>query len=274
MDRLRIRVTIGLAGAVAISLAAHRVHALSARGALAAIVVGTGVFTGLRIRGAAMLLAFFTSSTLLGRLPTSVRFEQRRGRERDAVQVLANGGVAAVLALASSLTRRQFRPLFIAGFGGAVATTTADTWATEIGSRSRTRPRSILTLRPTALGASGGVTMAGLAASAAGASLIAGLASASIASRPRQALMLTIPIAVGGFMGSLVDSLLGATVQEVRFCEVCAVETEERVHRCGTQTRMTRGASWCNNDTVNAIATTTGAAVAIVIEFAASSQRR
>ena len=116
--------------------------------------------------------------------------------------------------------------------------------------------------------------MAGLAASAAGASLIAGLASAAPASRPRRALMPAVPIAVGGFMGALVDSVFGAAVQEVRFCDVCAVVTEERVHRCGAQTRVTHGASWCNNDAVNAIATTTGAALAIVIEFAASIQRR
>ena len=55
------------------------------------------------------------------------------------MQVIANGGVAAVLALASSLTRRRIQSLLIAGFGGAVATATADTWATEIGSRSRAR---------------------------------------------------------------------------------------------------------------------------------------
>ena len=265
---------MGLAGAAAISLAARQVRALSPSGALAATAVGGTVVAGSGIRGGAMLLAFFTSSTLLGRLPTSFHLEQRRGRERDAVQVLANGGVAAVLALASSLTRRQFRSLFIAGFGGAVATATADTWATEIGSRSRTRPRSILTFRPTVPGASGGVTMAGLTASVAGASLIAGLASAWPISRFRQTLMQAIPIALGGFMGALVDSVLGATVQEVRFCDACIVETEERVHRCGSRTRVTRGAPWCTNDAVNAIATVTGAAVAILIEFAAPSQRR
>jgi uncharacterized protein (TIGR00297 family) len=221
-----------------------------------------------------MLIAFFISSTLLGRLPTTVCLEQRRGRERDAVQVIANGGVAAVLALASPFVWRQLIPLFTAGFGGAIATATADTWATEIGSRSHARPRSILTLRPTVPGASGGVTMLGLTASAAGASLIAGLASVSRASRSRPALARPISIALGGFTGALVDSVLGATVQEVRFCDVCNAETEARVHRCGTQTRVTRGAPWCDNDTVNAIATATGAAVAIFVEFAASIHRR
>jgi uncharacterized protein (TIGR00297 family) len=274
LDSLRTRATIGLASAATISLAARRVRALTRGGALAATAVGATVVAGSGIRGGAMLVAFFVSSTLLGRVPATVHLEQRRGRERDAVQVMANGGVAAVMALASSLTLSRTRSLFIAGFGGAVATATADTWATEIGSRSRMTPRSIVTLRPTAPGASGGVTVAGLTASAVGAALIAGLASAPVHGRSRHLSIRAIPIAVGGFTGALVDSMLGATVQEVRFCDACAVETEERLHRCGVQTRVIRGAPWCDNDTVNALATAAGATTAILVHLATSVRRR
>jgi uncharacterized protein (TIGR00297 family) len=270
MDGLRARVIFGLAGAAAISLAARRVRALSTDGALVATAVGATV-AGSGIRNGVMLVAFFISSTLLGRLPATVRLEQRRGRERDAVQVMANGGVAALMALASSLARDPSRSLLIVGFGGAVATATADTWATEIGSRSCMRPRSVLTLRPTVPGASGAVTMAGLTASAVGAALIAGLASASFTGTSRHPSRRAIPIALGGFTGALVDSVLGATVQEVRFCDACAVETEERVHRCGAQTRVTRGAPWCDNDTVNALATAAGATMAILVQVATTS---
>src|SRR5215216_3985362 len=116
MKKLGSRATIGLAGAATISLAAHRAGALSPDGALAATGVGATVVAGSGIRGGAMLVAFFISSTLLGRLPATVHLEQRRGRERDAVQVMANGGVAAILALASSLPRERTRSLFLAGF--------------------------------------------------------------------------------------------------------------------------------------------------------------
>jgi uncharacterized protein (TIGR00297 family) len=272
MNGFRARAMIGLAGAATLSLAARRAGALSPSGALAATGVGAAVVAGSGIRGGAMLVAFFVSSTLLGRLPATVHLEQRRGRERDAVQVMVNGGVAAVLALASTLARGRIRSLLIAGFGGAVATATADTWATEIGSRSRTRPRSIVTFRPTAAGASGGVTMAGLTASAAGAALIAGMASFPFACISPRAIMRAIPIALGGFTGALVDSLLGATVQEVRFCDACAVETEQWVHRCGAPTRVMRGARWCDNDTVNGLATAAGAATAILLQLATSNR--
>jgi uncharacterized protein (TIGR00297 family) len=273
MNGLPARVAVGLAGAATISMAARRAGALSPGGALAATGVGTAVVAGSGIRGGAMLVAFFTSSTLLGRLPTAGPLDQQRGRERDAVQVVANGGVAAVLALLSTWTQMPDRSLLAAGFGGAIATATADTWATEIGSRSRARPRSIRTLRLTRAGASGGVTLAGIAASAMGAALIAGMAPAPFAPVSRRPSMQAIPIALGGFVGALVDSLLGATVQEVRFCDGCAVETEERVHRCGAQSRLRRGVPWCDNDVVNGLATAAGATAAIFLQDAMPTRR-
>ena len=274
MDTLHVRAAVGLASAAAISLAARRVRVLSPSGALAATVVGGSVVAGSGIRGGGMLLAFFTTSTLLGRLPAGDQLEQRRGRERDAVQVIANGGVAAILALASSLPRERTRSLFLAGFGGAVATAAADTWATEIGSRSGAQPRSILTRQPTARGASGGVTGAGLVASAVAATLIGVMAPAPVASVARRPSPQAIAVALGGFTGALVDSVLGATVQEIRFCDTCFVETEQLLRHCGTETRVMRGVQWCDNDMVNAIATAAGATTAILAQRLSSIRGR
>lgn len=268
------RAAMGLLGAAVISVAARRARALSPGGAVAATVVGGAVVAGSGMRGGAALAAFFLSSTLLGRLPGARAIEQRRGSERDAVQVIANGGVATILALASGAAPERTRPLFMAGFNGAVAAATADTWATEIGSRSRQRPRSIVTAKPVAAGTSGGVTLAGLAASAAGAALIAGLAAGSSRRQPGHALFQAMPVALGGFTGALADSVLGATVQEVRFCDACDLESEQRLHRCGARTRPIRGAPWCNNDTVNAIATVVGAATSIIIRLAGTNPGR
>jgi uncharacterized membrane protein len=115
------------------------------------------------------------------------------------------------------------------------------------------------------------VTPAGLAASAAGGTFIAGVTAGDFCEGPKSFLVRAFPIALGGITGSLIDSVLGATVQEVRFCDHCALETEQRVHRCGGPTRRIRGMPWCSNDTVNAIATLVGAATAVMADSASGN---
>jgi uncharacterized membrane protein len=73
---------------------------------------------------------------------------------------------------------------------------------------------------------------------------------------------LFLAAAVGGVAGSLFDSLLGATVQAIYWCDGCQKETERRVHRCGVETRRLRGWPWLNNDLVNFAASAVGALAA------------
>ncbi len=142
------------------------------------------------------MLAFFVSSSFLSKKTT-----------RNHRQVLANGGVAALAALAGS---------WIA-FAGALAAATADTWASEVGRHSRTPPRLITSATPVLAGTDGGVTLLGTAGGVAGAGLIAGL-SYGFGQRG------TLAIAVAGVVGMLVDSVLGATVQgKVRWMDNDAV---------------------------------------------------
>jgi uncharacterized membrane protein len=77
-------------------------------------------------------------------------------------------------------------------------------------------------------------------------------------------------IAIGGFCGALVDSVLGATVQEVRFCPACGEETELPLHDCGASTTTARGIAWFNNDAVNLAATLVGSATAAFLARLAS----
>ncbi len=74
--------------------------------------------------------------------------------------------------------------------------------------------------------------------------------------------VLLLPVAaLAGVAGSLVDSLLGATVQGIYYCESCAKETERQLHRCGNRTRLIRGWPALDNDWVNALGTLAGALV-------------
>src|SRR5258706_11550529 len=48
-------------------------------------------------------------------------------------------------------------------------------------------------------------------------------------------------VALGGVAGALADSVLGATVQSRRWCELCATATERLLNKCGPPTRQGGG---------------------------------
>jgi uncharacterized protein (TIGR00297 family) len=264
------RPTWPYAAAAAVGLAGWWQGALTADGAAAATAVGGAVLGRGGPPAAVALVTFFVSGSALSRFKSGAKerrgvLAQAKGGRRDAAQVLANGGSAALcLAL---LGRRGQAP-----FLGALATAAADTWATELGLLARRRPRLITSGRPVGPGTSGGVTPEGSLASLAGA-LTTGAAYAATAwlqgrllgprddAAARGAAARTVLLAaVAGTAGAGVDSLLGATVQGAYWCPVCAQPTETPVHpRCGQPTRLVGGRRWIDNDAVNALATAAGA---------------
>lgn len=250
-----VRAVAGLVLAAAIALLARRTHSLSASGAIAATFVG-GACVAAGWDWGALLMVFFLTSTLLSRLGRSAKEARtgtivEKGRERDVVQVLANGGV---FALSAALFAFRQSPLWQALGVGALAAATADTWATEIGTLVGRQPRSIISLQHVSPGTSGGVTIAGTLASIAGAAIIA--TAAAIFHWPPAIAWWAIG---GGIVGSLADSLLGALWQSRRWCAACNIQTERRVHLCGQLTVPAGGLLWLDNDAVNALSTVFGA---------------
>ncbi len=235
---------------------------LTMGGEYAAFAVGTASAIG-GIGWAGSLACFFYGSAVLGEWRAADKRRRSHSvlpdaRARDAWQVLANGGLFAAAALSWGVVGSWHAGLF--GFG-ALATATADTWATEAGMVLGTSPRSILTWRPVVPGTSGGVTAFGWGASVIGAFLMALLAVASFTT-PFDVPRLEA-VFVGGMAGALTDSVLGASVQSRRWCEPCNAWTERRVHTCGFRSRHRRGFRWVTNDVVNLIATAVGGLVAV-----------
>ncbi len=253
---------IGALAAAAIALVAYRMRSLDAGGALAAFVVGTATYGALGPPGAAVLLAFFVTSIALSRVGKQQKLallvDVDKTGARDAAQVFANGGVAALCALASLWIDARYA----VAFAGAFAAATADTWGTEIGTLARGRPRSILGRRPIATGLSGGITFAGCAAEIAGALLVAAVA---VATHVGTGTKFGVAVALAGIAGALVDSLLGASVQSLRWCAQCRRATEREPHGCGANTAPLRGLAWVGNDAVNFAATLVGAVVAFAV---------
>lgn len=242
-----------LAGAVA--LAARRARALTASGAFAAWIVGGLVFGAGGWAYAAVLFSFFLPSTLLSRIGRARKrslVDIGKHGPRDAGQVVANGGMAALCAVLAAATHAH---AIAAAFAGAFAAASADTWGTEIGTLAAAPPRSILTFKPLPPGLSGGVTLAGTLAQGAGA-LAVGLPAWVLGIGPWWVL------AAAGFAGALADSLLGASLQELRYCPRCERTCETDPHACGAPTLLRRGWPWMSNDAVNACASAVGALAA------------
>lgn len=275
MDGNLSQFILGCLLAVILSLAAWRMHMLTVSGMLAAAVMGALVFGLGGLPWACLLIAFFLSSSLLSRVArgrkTALDEKFAKGSQRDAWQVLANGGVATILLVISHVQREVIgcgETCFAANgwaflaFAGSLAAANADTWATELGVLSKSQPRLISSFRRVPTGTSGAISPAGILAATAGAALIAWLAGLPWSGLPHaldwpHVLLL---VTAAGLSGSLIDSLLGATLQTIYHCPQCDRETEKHpLHGCGTETTRIRGLDGLDNDLVNMSCTLTGA---------------
>ncbi|RDW74484.1 DUF92 domain-containing protein [Aspergillus mulundensis] len=154
---------------------------------------------------------------------------------RSHIQVLANSIVASVLALAHAWVLRNNKDgapgcfssgrhapdLLVVGIIANYAAVTADTFSSELGILSKSKPRLIIspTLRVVPPGTNGGVTGTGILAGAFGAFTIA-LTSAillpfcgSFGSTVKDRLVLIVATTAWGTLGSIVDSVLGGLLQ-------------------------------------------------------------
>ena len=265
-----LRLIAGLGLSLLIALFAYRRGALARSGVAGAVIVGTLTFG---LGGAAWafgVVAFFASSSWLTRYgaerkrAAAAEFAKAGGR-RDFAQTMANGGIAALLATGSAL-RPDLEGILLAAFTGAMAAAAADTWATELGLLSRDPPRLVTTWREARPGENGAVSVLGLTAAATGALAIG---SAVLLGKfvegffadvfLRDYLRLPMLALAAGFLGSVADSLLGATVQARYYCAADDAYTEKPVHSCGRPTIHASGWRWLDNDAVNFIATAVGA---------------
>ncbi len=146
---------------------------------MAAAISGGLVFGLGGVPWAALLLAFFISSSALSQIfsrrKAAVDAKYSKGSQRDWGQVLANGGIGAGLALLYGIYP-EYNWIWIA-FAGAMAAVNADTWATEIGFFSPVSPRLITNGRKENSGTSGGVTPLGYLAAFGGNAVIAVIAA-------------------------------------------------------------------------------------------------
>jgi uncharacterized protein (TIGR00297 family) len=245
-----MQILYGLLLASIVAYLAYRAHSLNRSGAFAATIVGTIIFGLGGWQWAVLLLTFFITSSGLSRAfrkrKAGLDEKFSKGHERDAGQVLGNGGLATLFAGLGAFFPESI--LLWVGFAASLAAVNADTWATELGVLNPTPPRLITDLKKRVeKGTSGGISFFGTLASLLGSAIIA-LPAALFADNWSLFPLITF----AGLAGSLFDSLLGATVQAMYYCPTDQKETEKHpLHTCGTETVHLRGWEWLDNDWVN-----------------------
>ncbi|WP_043933885.1 DUF92 domain-containing protein [Bacillus sp. EB01] len=229
------------------TVAGWYLRALTLSGAVAAIFCAWAILSGNGIEGLILLGVFFVTSSLWSKYKSKAKaaLEEKlaKGSRRDWKQVAANGGPAALCSLAFLATGNE---IWIVCFATAIASANSDTWASEIGSLSRKEPFNILTFRRAERGTSGAVSFMGTMAGVAGSALIALLSVYLLNLQPGTGVL----IFIFGFVGNVIDTLLGAYAQALYRCQNCGIETEKGFH-CGQRTRKLKGLKFLDNDLVN-----------------------
>lgn len=253
---------IPTAVAAAIALTAYRAGSLTRSGAAAATLVGALALMAGRSWGA-FLVAWFVIASVASRIGRGSKQARtgdvvEKGGARDAMQVVANGGVFAAAAVVA-LWRPESNAAAALAAAGALVAAGADTLATETGTLWRGAPFSLRHWTRVVAGTSGAVSLVGSLGMLGGALSLA-VVAALTGLIPSDAVL---RLAVAGVAGAVGDTLIGAWWQARRWCPSCERETEQTVHRCGTPTRPCGGVAPLTNDAVNALCTLIGAAAAI-----------
>jgi uncharacterized protein (TIGR00297 family) len=226
----------------------YLVKSLSKSGAAATVIVGLSVMLGFQLPGLLLVGVFFASSSFWSKYKASrkkkVEDMLQKGNARDWQQVLANGGVAVIVSLIHFIHPSE---LSLLAFIVSIAAANSDTWASEIGVLSKQRPFYILNFKPVERGTSGAVSFLGTAAAVFGAGLIA-VFSLLLFGLPLFPWLFLVTFF--GFLGNIIDTLLGAVIQAGYRCVNCGLETERTVH-CGESTRLMKGNIVFNNDVIN-----------------------
>jgi len=180
-------------------------------GAVTGGIIGLLIYKGAGLTGLLLLATFFIVGTAAtkwqaGKKP-NIGAVDKNDDQRTAGQVLANGGVAAVLGLVAWLSPDKVGAAQLV-IAGSLAAATADTLSSELGMIYGSRFFNILTFKKDECGRDGVISMEGTLIGLIGAMLIAGAYSAMIG----WSLSFYL-IVLAGLIGNLVDSVLGALLE-------------------------------------------------------------
>ncbi len=255
-------ILIGFVLSLIVAGLAYVKRSLTIDGLIAAIVLGTVIYVFGSIVVWGVLISFFVSSSLL-----SKRHEQKEkvsSKGRNYRQVFANGAVAAIGCILYYFLQSE---VFMIAAVASIASSNADTWASEIGVLTKGKTIHILNFTPATQGVSGAISLLGTFASLLGACFI----SAVFITLYALSQDITIPVLISygliviisGFLGCLIDSLLGGSIQARYKGTETGIITEHHELQNESVIKI-RGFTCITNDTVNLLSALFAALIAFL----------
>jgi uncharacterized protein (TIGR00297 family) len=220
-----IAIVVAVAFPLAIGMASYKLNAADLSGALAGVLSGLLMIVFGGISWFLLLLVFF----FLGTIFTKYKYTYKRKigaaqlneGSRGYRNVFGNCLPPLIFVVAYGAVGNIDLPyvgvidksIFLIGYLAAMATATGDTLASEIGSTYRSQPRMITTLKKVNAGTDGAISLLGEFAALGGCVAIALVAYLTGVTGPNVAAAISLAV-LGGFLGTNIDSVLGATLQQ------------------------------------------------------------
>lgn len=204
----------------------------------------------------ALLFAISTAVSVLGkRLGGGAE-----GHSARRASQIAAVGLFAIIFL--GIYRYTDYELFYYLFFLALTEQFADSMASDIGRHTNRSNVNIITLKPIEKGISGGISALGTVSALLGSLLLMSipyfLGAVSLAAY--------IVISLLSFLGTVIDSVVGALFQALYRCRECGVKVEKNTH-CGIEAELIKGFRAVDNTAVNYIAGFLTSAIGVLLIF-------
>lgn len=182
------------------------------KGALVGIALAFIIWLGVGEVALLVLFTFFVLGTLASSWKKEQKSELKLVQENDGRRsirnVLSNGGVAGILSFIA-FTLPEYHSTFFTMAIASFAVACSDTLSSELGNIYGRKYFNIISWKNASRGVDGAVSTEGLTVGIVGSALIAAIPMLFHANWKLFAI-----ITIAGFLGNIVDSILGATLQQ------------------------------------------------------------
>lgn len=238
-----------------------RKHLLTDKAIITSIVCASIIIYCSSFKGFILLFSMFVLLVIADKISKKIRKEKDEITDktgaRDSYQIVANIGIATLMILLFQLTERE---TFLIGYVVSLSSALADSFASDLGVLTKGKVFNVLDFKESKKGLSGNISILGLSCS-----LLAGILMGIIFGLCYSFnIFLIAYIAILGFLGSYLDSLLGVLFQVKYKCDKCNIITEKKNH-CNKVTKYFSGTKWFDNDVVNFVSNLIVTIISLII---------